>query len=264
MLRFCIKRFLEMEQKYMKSSVLLFICLLLTAPAAFGQRKSITNASLEKYRQERLKREADYRANYQKLGLPSPEELAEREAEEQKRLDEYTENARLKRKQTEYNLQVRANAIRTEIAATDAEIIYLRGLISRIPNRQTYVSLAYPIFNYVQPNAISIANNGGYYRQNKNIRTTPNVQIYQNYLNGNYANVNIGIGYKNWHGNINLSYGTPYYYGGYAFPYRVEQQNYERQELVLRLRLLEQQHAGLFARWNLLDEEARRSDASIN
>ncbi len=248
----------------MKNRIILIICVLVATNSVFAQRKNITNASLEKYKQERLKREADYRANYKKLGLPSPEELAQREAEEQKNLDEYTANARVQRKQIEYNFQVRANALRNELAATDAELNYLRGQISRLPNRQNYVSLAYPIFNYIQPNAISISNNQGYYRQNTSVRTTPNVRIYQNYLNGNYANVNVGIGYKNWHGNINLNYGTPYYYGGYAFPYRVEQQNYERQELVLRLRLLEQQRAGLFARWNLLDEEARRSDVRID
>jgi hypothetical protein len=248
----------------MKTRILLIICVLLAANSVFAQRKSITNASLEKFKQERLQREADYRANYKKLGLPSPEELAQREAEEQKRLTEYTANRRVQRQQIESNFQVRANALRTEVAATDAEINYLRGLISRMPKPQTYISLAYPIFNYVQPNAILISNNNGYYRQNTKIRSTPNVQVYQNYLNGNYANVNIGIGYKNWHGNINLNYGTPYYYGGYAFPYRVEQQNYERQELVLRLRLLEQQRAGLFARWNLLDEEARRADVRID
>jgi hypothetical protein len=244
--------------------ILLVVCVLATAISAFAQRKVITNASLEKYKQERLKREADYRANYKKLGLPSPEELAQREAEEQKRLNEYTENARVQRKQTEYDFQFRANALRTELAATDAEMNYLRNLISRMPKPKTYISLAYPIFNYVQPNAISISNNNGYYNQTTNVRTTPNVQIYQNYLDGSYANVNVGIGYKNWHGNINLNYGNPYYYGGYAFPYRVEQQSYERQELVLRLRLLEQQRAGLFARWNLLDEEARRSDVRID
>jgi hypothetical protein len=248
----------------MKKRILLLICVLIAVSSAFSQRKNITNASLETYRQERLKREADYRANYKKLGLPSPEELAQREADEQKKLDEYTEKARIQRKQTEANFQVRANALRTELAATDAELNYLRGQISRLPNRQNYVSLAYPIFNYVQPNSIYAANNQGHYRQNTNVRATPNIQVYQNYLNGNYANVNVGIGYKNWHGNINLNYGSPYYYGGYAFPYRVQSQNYERQELVSRLRLLEQQRAGLFARWNLLDEEARRADARID
>jgi hypothetical protein len=248
----------------MKNLILLIICVLFAGNSVFAQRKNITNASLEKYKQNRLKREADYRANYKKLGLPSPEELAQREVEEQKKVDEYTAKARLRKQQNQSNFQARANTLRTELAATDAEMNYLRSLISRMPRPQTYISLAYPIFNYVQPNAISISNNNGYYRQNTNVRTTPNVQVYQNYLNGNYANVNVGIGYKNWYGNINLNYGNPYYYGGYAFPYRVEQQNYERQELISQLRLLEQQRAGLFARWNLLDEEAKRVNVRID
>jgi hypothetical protein len=248
----------------MKNRILLIVCVLLAANSAFAQRRSITNASLEKYRQERLKNEADYRANYKKLGLPSPEELAQREAAEQKKLDEYTAQAKVRRQQIDSDFQIRANILRAEVAATDAEINYLRGLISRLPNRQNYVSLAYPIFNYVQPNLVFPTVQNGYYNQSNSIRTTPNVHVYQNYLNGNYANVNVGIGYKGWHGNIVLNYGNPYYYGSYAFPYRVEPQNYERQELLLRLRLLEQQRAGLFARWNLLDEAARRADVQIN
>ncbi len=247
----------------MKHRILLIICILLATNSVFAQRKNITNASLEKYRLERLKNEADYRANYKKRGLPSPAELALREAEERKNLDEYTEKSRVQRQQTEANFQVRMNAIRAEIAATDAEINYLRGQILRMPKRQTYISLAYPIFNYVQPNTIYVAGNNNYAGQTANVRTTPNVRIYQNYLNGNYANISVGIGYKNWYGNVNVNYGSPYYYSGYAFPYRVEQQNYERQELVLRISSLEQQRAGLFVRRNLLDEEVRRADARI-
>jgi hypothetical protein len=248
----------------MRILILSIMCVLLATNSVFAQRKKITNASLEKYRQERLKNEADYRANYKKLGLPSPEELAQREAEEQKSLNEYSANARIRRQQIQSNFQMRANAIRAEVAATDAEINYLRSLISRMPKPQTHLSLAYPIFNYAQPHTVSISGDNGYYNQTANAQTAPNIQIYQNYSNGNYADVNVGIGSENRSGNISLNYGSPYYYGGYAFPYRAESQNYERRELVSRLRLLEQQRAGLFARWNSLDEEARRADTRID
>src|SRR5687768_6320243 len=46
-----------------------------------AQSRTVTNADLEKYRQERLKNERDYRENHKSLGLPSPEEL-ERQREQ--------------------------------------------------------------------------------------------------------------------------------------------------------------------------------------
>lgn len=42
---------------------------------AFAQTKTITNTSLEKYRQKRLQAEYDLRTNYAELGFPSPDEL---------------------------------------------------------------------------------------------------------------------------------------------------------------------------------------------
>ncbi len=50
-----------------------------------AQKKTITNADLERYRQERLRNEREYRDNHLRLGMPSPEELARRN--EQSRLE---------------------------------------------------------------------------------------------------------------------------------------------------------------------------------
>lgn len=58
---------------------------LTTVISVTAQKKTITNADLEKYRQERLRAEKDYRENYEKLGFPSPEELAMRN--EQSRIE---------------------------------------------------------------------------------------------------------------------------------------------------------------------------------
>ncbi len=63
----------------MKQRLLFVFCIIVGSSVfAFSQTKTVTNADLEKYRQERLKAEAEYRANYKKLGLPSPEELDRR------------------------------------------------------------------------------------------------------------------------------------------------------------------------------------------
>ncbi|MGD9562729.1 MAG: hypothetical protein AB7F88_12135 [Pyrinomonadaceae bacterium] len=51
---------------------------LVAAVPVFSQARTVTNADLEKYRQQRLKAEAEYAENYEKMGFPSPEELQKR------------------------------------------------------------------------------------------------------------------------------------------------------------------------------------------
>lgn len=49
--------------------------------SATAQVKSVTNAHIEQYRQNRLKGQQEYLDNYKRLGLPSPEELERRSSE---------------------------------------------------------------------------------------------------------------------------------------------------------------------------------------
>lgn len=81
---------------------LVFSFILTATIAAFAQTKTITNADLEKYKQQRLAAERDYRENYERLGFPSPEELARRNAESQRELSEYSARLRQERLAEEY------------------------------------------------------------------------------------------------------------------------------------------------------------------
>jgi len=64
----------------MKIRVLFLVFIIITAAGAvFAQSKTVTNADLSKYKQERVKAEAELRNNYAKLGFPSPEERARRD-----------------------------------------------------------------------------------------------------------------------------------------------------------------------------------------
>ena len=66
----------------MKIRVLFLVFIIITAVgAAFAQSKTVTNADLSKYEQERVKAESELRNNYAKLGFPSPEERARRDAQ---------------------------------------------------------------------------------------------------------------------------------------------------------------------------------------
>jgi len=69
--------------------------------AAAGQSRSVTNADLERFRQARLKAEADYRENYAKWGFPSPEELDRRREESRVETEKLAEQLRAERLERE-------------------------------------------------------------------------------------------------------------------------------------------------------------------
>ena len=86
----------------MKIRVLFLVFIIITAVgAAFAQSKTVTNADLSKYKQERVKAEADLRNNYAKLGFPSPEERAQRDAQSAKETVELSARLRNERLERE-------------------------------------------------------------------------------------------------------------------------------------------------------------------
>ena len=64
----------------MKKIAAFFIVVFSMANVAEGQRaaRSVTNAELARFRDRRVAAEQEYRDNYERLGMPSPEELDER------------------------------------------------------------------------------------------------------------------------------------------------------------------------------------------
>jgi hypothetical protein len=64
---------------------------------AFAQTKTITNTSLEKYRQKRLQAEYDLRTNYAELGFPSPDELERQNVESSRERSELSQRLREER-----------------------------------------------------------------------------------------------------------------------------------------------------------------------
>lgn len=79
----------------MKKRCLFLVFIILAAvTGAAAQAKTITNADLTKYQQERINAEAEYRENYARLGFPSPEELERRR--EQSRIETEQLSAKLR------------------------------------------------------------------------------------------------------------------------------------------------------------------------
>lgn len=79
----------------MKYGTIIFVLIAIAAvESAAGQKKSVGNADLEKYRQARLTAEREYRENHVRLGLPSPEEIDRRNEASRKSMMEVSEKLR--------------------------------------------------------------------------------------------------------------------------------------------------------------------------
>jgi hypothetical protein len=83
----------------MCKAISLVITILLLSFAVPAQVRTVTNADLEEFRERRLKAEKELRENYQRLGFPSPDEMARRDEESRRQRDELS--ARLARQRAE-------------------------------------------------------------------------------------------------------------------------------------------------------------------
>ncbi|MFT3742659.1 MAG: hypothetical protein QM785_00050 [Pyrinomonadaceae bacterium] len=105
-----------------KFAVLMFI-IAATVVSVSAQRKTITNADLEKYRLERLAAERDYRENYASRGMPSPEELEKRREESRVAAEKLSE--RLRSEELERERLERVAEYRTQTIVTVPQVQYL-------------------------------------------------------------------------------------------------------------------------------------------
>jgi hypothetical protein len=142
----------------MKKQILLFFgFIFICANVSSAQSKrTVTNADLERFRQTRLQAERDYRENYQRLGLPSPEELEKQREKNRNELSELSE--RLREENLEREQRQREEEFR------QAQILYFRSgsqFNQGAYNGNGYYSSGfvggYPYFGY------SSGYNGNYY-----------------------------------------------------------------------------------------------------
>lgn len=146
----------------MKRSLLFFVVFLFAAAgSATGQARTVTNADLEKFRQERLKAEKDYRENYSRWGFPSPEEVERQREQNLKEATERMAQARADRLEQE--------RIDLEKRRLEAEFNYSRSPI--------YV----PVRQYTSPYYFNYAPYGFYYSRSFRPRTRVPVPGFGNF-----------------------------------------------------------------------------------
>jgi len=113
-----------------------------------AQTKTVTNASLEKYRQARVKAEKEYRENYERLGMPSPEEINRREAERRRETAELS--ARLRAEQAE---RAQFDLIRQQNEAVNRQNYYQNRQVVQ-PVYQNGFGFGFPSYGFYNYNNV--------------------------------------------------------------------------------------------------------------
>lgn len=273
------------------------IALFSTIGFAQQPNRTVTNQDLNKFRERRIQAEAEYNKKVESGAQPSQTDIERRNAERLQFNRELTEKSKAKQQQTENAFQSQAFALKSELAALDAEINFVRARVNEIPEPQTYYAvgyLPYGGFGYngfggvgfggvgfpqypnnananirIGNNNIVLSGNQTNVQQNGSvaITTANNLQAPQLSLNQNGGFTAGSFPTNNFGGALtNLNFGgAPYTAGILAAPFTLPTpQNLTREELLARLRALRQTRAGLQARFDVLQEEARRNGVNVD
>ncbi len=238
------------------------------ARSARPPRRELTKQDIERGRLARAKSEQEYEQRRKELGLPSLEETRRRTEEETKRLSESSRQSQIEESQAESYWRARSTQLRTEIAALDSQITYVRARLMEIPDytgvgTYGFVTGVAPIFPARHPRARFpvVTGNPGFMRGN-----STNVQGAGFLAFGGTTQaqiqLNTGLSSGGFRRRGHLAPGIIVPSGTfYGTPYSNYDYSYERANLVSRLHELEAARTGLQARWRLLEEEARRAGA---
>jgi len=232
--------------------------------------KTVTNTDLAAFRQRRIESEKSYEKRRLQLGLPTVSDSRRRQAAEQ---DEYRAELRerfLADKEEERYWRTRARELRTEIAAVDNQINYVRGRLNEV-NETVSTSGSWTSTYQIWPSYDPWSN--GRRRGNRSPRIILGSQYpygYPNQYPYGYPNQNpYGYPNQNPYGYPNqYPYGYPnqgpYDYPQYPYGYPTgsyddsrEAAARERDDLTYRRNDLLVRRAGLASQWKALEDEAR-------
>ncbi len=240
----------------------------ISPPASSTSQREVTNRHLEKFREARLKSEAEYEERRKELGLPTLEEFRQQSVAQAEQTAETVREIRSQEQEEESYWRARASELRAELAATNARIDFIRARLNEIPANAPFGILATDLpfvtlsgagFGPVVSTAvIQRSPFGGSFG-----RLSPRP--------GTRFGGGVHFGGRGTRGHINFGRGQ---FRGFrrssgffkfgsnnllAIPF--QDHSYERSELIVQLDELLGHRAGLQARWRDLEEEARRAGA---
>jgi hypothetical protein len=221
--------------------------------------RTLTNRDLESYARVRRESAQIYEQRRKELGLPTVQESQQRQLAESESLRQDLATSRMAESEKESYWRGRASDLRSEIAAVDAEIGFVRSRLDELavsqPTSYTVINNAFPLsigsrgryrqYSNVNPNVFGFP--GGVIASTPRYRRNP-------YRGG--IGLNVGIGGLNQYGLTPTLW--PYQN---LNPFGSYDNTYAREALVVRLDELVGRRAGLGARWRDLQEEARRAGA---
>jgi hypothetical protein len=226
-------------------------------------RRTVTNSDLESSRRRRLDAELAYERRRKELGLPSVEESRRQAALESKSIATELERSRTSEKESESYWRARAAELRTEIAAVDAQITFVRSQLDE------------PLFSGANGSFASVTSvvpftsfgNSGRRGAFGSRGTHP--RVFAAPRNGAQLSGRVVFGGGTTRGQVFPSpwrFGRSRQFGSpvFAWPNNVAWQPYdisERSQLITQFNELGAARAGLSARWRELEDEARRAGA---
>lgn len=245
-------------------------------------RRTITNLDLQSTALRRRQSELAYESRRKQLGLPSVEESRERAARESELIAMELEENRLAQSQTESYWRERAAALRTEMAALDAEIGWIRARLDEGPAPLASNWNGWGSFS----NVIGVAPFGNFHNRgfgnfggrgrfpagrpmrpsifvapNRGARLTGRVGFGGGATRGRVF-VNPGFRPARPLGNVGGFPVSPIFPSNVVFgSVPAYDFTYERGALITRFNELGAARAGLNVRWRELEEEARRAGA---
>jgi hypothetical protein len=224
-------------------------------------RRTITNSDLETSVRRRHQSEVAYEQRRKELGLPSVEESRRQAAAESASIGSELEQTRASERDSESYWRARASALRTEIAALDAELSYVRRQL----DEPFYAGISTSFANL--GGGIPLVSFGGI-SHGPSSQTVRRPQVFGSPRSSAQAIGRIPFGGGATRGQVLVNPGrfprarpfgsqwvAPAVFGtGYDF-------SYERSVLITRFNELSAARAGLNARWRELEDEARRAGA---
>ena len=191
------------------------------AVAETNARRSITNADLEEYRRARIASEKAYERRRRELNLPPVDVQRQEVAAVTERTQEQLRNQRGRQEADEAYWRQRATALRTDIAANEAQIDYVRQRLNELPAGSS-VNQFTSIYSLAAMNPFNPA-----------FQVFPpfNRRRFNRFVQPNFL----------------------------TMPYQNYDYSYERQTLTTQLNDLQMQRAALQVRWREFEEEARHA-----
>ena len=243
--------------------------------------RTITNRDLQSSMRRRRESELAYEARRKQLGLPSVAESRERAAAEAAAIGIDLEQQRIAQEESEDYWRGRAAALRTEMAALDAEIAWIGARLDdgSFPLSNGWGNGSFTTGTSVIP-FISFGNFGrrsfgnfggagfpgrGAYRPNVFVAPGQGTRVAGRVPFGSGAPRGQGLGNPGIfpHARPLWAGGFPVYpsVGAFGSTLPTYDYSYERGALITHFNELAAARAGLSARWRELEEEARRAGA---